>query len=199
MAAGCTRSIQSCSPAQESSIRRCSSAQNRSRGRVSDDDRDGLRLRQQPQNVFDKSNLIEPHPNHDVLLGQQGLFNLGYFDQREHTRRCRIQVCPVLLDEPSRGRIKRDDQIGRSLSVDGLEIFDEFGLSSVVGIPSRDEGEFLDVQQPGRLLVQCLADRLAPCGPLVSLLAIRVKDQDFFRLEARYSLIGLGLSGNVAD
>ena len=148
-------------------------------GRVSDDDRDGLRLRQQPQNVFDKSNLIEPHPNHDVLPGQQGLFNPAYFDQREHHRRCRIQVCPALLDEASRGRIKRDDQIGRSLSVDGLEIVDKFGLSCVVGTPSRDEGEFLDVQRPGRLSVQFLADRLAPCGPRLEILAIRMKDHDF--------------------
>ena len=131
-------------------------------GGVSDDHRDGLRLRQQPQNVFEKSDLIEPHPDHGVLLGQHGLINPAHFDRREQHRRCRKQLCPVLLDEASRGRTESDDQIGRSLSVERLEIFDEFGLGSGVAIPSRDEGMFLNVQRPGRLSVQFIADLPAP-------------------------------------
>ena len=38
----------------------------------------------------------------------------------------------MLLDEASRGRGKSDDQIGRWLSVERLEILNEFDLSSVV-------------------------------------------------------------------
>ena len=41
-------------------------------GGVSDHQRDGLRLRQQAENVFDGSDLIVPHSNHSVLFGQQG-------------------------------------------------------------------------------------------------------------------------------
>jgi hypothetical protein len=107
-------------------------------GRVSDDDRDGLHLRQQPHNVFEKNDIILLHPNHGVLLGQHGLINPPHFDCREQHRRCRKQVCPVSLDEVSRGRTKSDDQIGRSLSVERAEIFGEFGLSRVIATPSRD-------------------------------------------------------------
>ena len=89
--------------------------------------RDGLRLRQQPQNIFDKSDLIDPHPNHGVLLGQHGLINPAHFDCREQHRCCRKQVCPVSLDEASRGRTNSDDQIGRSLGVERPEIFGKFG------------------------------------------------------------------------
>ena len=108
------------------------------------------------------SDLIVPHPSHGVLLGQHGWFNPAHFDCREQHRRCRIQVCPVLLDEASRGRTKSDDQIGRSLSVERPEIFNKFGLSSVVAIPSRDEGLFLNVQRPRRLSVQFIAG--FPCS-----------------------------------
>ena len=68
----------------------------------------------------------------------------------------------MLLDEASRGRTKSDDQIGRSLSVERLEIFNKFGLSSAVAIPSRDEGLFLNVQRPRRLSVQFIAG--FPCS-----------------------------------
>jgi hypothetical protein len=134
-----------------------------------------------PQNVFDKSDLIEPHPNHGVLLGQHGFFNPAHFDCREQHRRCRIQLCPVLLDEASRGRTNGDDQIGQSLRVERLEIFNKFDLSSVVAIHSRDEGMFLKFQRPRRLSVQLIADLPAPCDPRLEILAIRMKDHDFFR------------------
>ena len=87
------------------------------------------------------------------------------FDCREQHRRCRKQVCPVSLDEASRGPTDSDDQIGRSLSVERPEIFNKFGLSSVVATPSRDEGLFLNVQRPRRLSVQFIADFPAPCRP----------------------------------
>ena len=101
------------------------------------------------------------------------------------------------LDEASRGRTESDDQIGRSLSVERLEIFNKFGLSSVVAIPSRDEGMFLNVQRPRRLSVQFIADFPAPCGPRLEIRAKRMKEQDFFRLSG--SLARLGLSGSLAN
>jgi hypothetical protein len=151
-------------------------------GGVSDYHRDGLRLRQQPQNVFGNSDLIEAQPNHGVLLGQHGLFNPPHFDYREQHRRCRKQLCPVSLDEASRGRINSDDQIGRSLSVERLKIFKKFGLSSVVAISSRDAGLFLNVQRPTRLSVQFLEYLPGPKGHRLEIRAIRTKEQDLFRL-----------------
>ena len=148
--------------------------------------------------MFSKSSdLIVSHPGHGVLLGQHGWFNPAHFDCREQHRRCRKQVCPVLLDEASRGRTKSDDQIGRSLSVERLEIFNKFGLSSVVAIQSRDEGLFLNVQRPRRLSVQFFLDFPAPCGSLLEIRAKRMKEQNFFRLSG--SLARLGLSGSPAN
>ena len=129
------------------------------------------------------SDLIVPHPNHSVLLGQQGWLNPACFDCREQHRRCRIQVCPVLLDEASRGRTNSDDQIGRSLSIERPEIFNKFGLSSAVVIPSRDEGMFLNVQRPRRLSDQFVVDLPAPYGPLLEIRAKRIKEQDLFSVE----------------
>jgi hypothetical protein len=62
----------------------------------------------------------------------------------------------VLLDEASRWSTESDDQIGRSLSKERRQIFNKFGLSSLVAIPSRDEGIFVNVQR-----------QLGPCRPSV--------------------------------
>ena len=103
----------------------------------------------------------------------------------------------MLLDEASGGRTKSDDQIGRSLSVERLEIFNKFGLSSVVAIQSRDEGLFLNVQRPRRLSVQFSLDFPAPCGSLLEIRAERMKNQNSFWLSG--SIAGLGLSGCAAN
>ena len=86
----------------------------------------------------------------------------------------------MLLDEATRGRTESDDQVGRSLSVERLEVFNKFGLSSVVAIQSRDEGLFLNVQGPGRLSVQFFLNFSAPCGSLLEIRAIRMKQENFF-------------------
>ena len=151
-------------------------------GGLSDYDRDSLRIRQQPQNVFEKNDIIGPQPNHGVLLGQCGLIDPAHFDGRDQYRRCRKQVCPVLLDEASRGRTISDDQIGRSLRVERPEIFSKFGLRRVIATPSRDEGLFLNVQRPRRLSVQFTADLPAPCGPRLEFRTKLMQEQDFFRL-----------------
>ena len=101
------------------------------------------------------------------------------------------------LDEASRGGTKGDDQIGRSLSIERLEIFNKFGLGGLVTIPSRDERIFLNVQRPRRLSVQFVADVPAPCGPLLEVLAIRIKEHDCFRLSGRPAR--LRLSGSPAN
>ena len=103
----------------------------------------------------------------------------------------------MLLDEASRSRTESDDQIGRSLSVERPEIFNKFGLSSVVAIQSRDEGLFLNVQGPRRLSVQFFLNFSAPCGSLLEIRAERMKEQNFFRLSG--SLGRLGLSGSPAN
>ena len=125
------------------------------------------------------------------------MFNPTHFDCREQHRRCRKQVCPVSLDEASRGRTNSDDQIGRSLSVERPEIFSKFALSSIIATPSRDDGMFLNVRQPGRLSVQFTADLPAPRGPRLEIPAIRMKDHDFFRLSGSFAR--LGLSGRPAN
>ena len=71
----------------------------------------------------------------------------------------------MLLDEASRRRTKSDNQIGRSSSVERLEIFNKFGFGGVVAIQSRDEGLFLNVQRPRRLSVQFFLDLSAPPLP----------------------------------
>ena len=154
--------------------------------------RDGLRLRQQPQNIFDKRGLIEAHPNHDVLPGQRGLINPTHFDCRKQHRCCRKQVCPVSLDEASRRRTNGDDQIGRSSVVEHPEIFGKFWLRRVITTPSGDDGIFLNVRQPGRLAVQFTADLPAPRGPRLEIRAIRMQEQDFFRLAGSVARLGLG-------
>ena len=155
--------------AADASIRFCSSAKYRSKGEFPMMIAMVFVSRQQPQNVFDESDFIEPHRNHRVLVGQHGWFNPAHFDCREQHRRCRKQVCPVSLDEASRGSTYSDDQIGRSLSVERREIFNKFGLCSAVVIPSRGEGLFLNVKRPGRLSDQFFADFPAPCAPRVEI------------------------------
>jgi hypothetical protein len=71
----------------------------------------------------------------------------------------------VLLDEASRRRTDSDDQIGRSSGVERREIFDKFGISSVVALLTRGERLFLNVKRPRRLSAQLIADFPAPCGP----------------------------------
>jgi hypothetical protein len=100
----------------------------------------------------------------------------------------------VSLGEASRGRTTNDDQIGRLLSVERLEIFNKFGLRRVIATPSRDEGLFLNVQRPGRLLVQFTRDLPAPCGKRLEILAKRMQEQDFFRLIGK-----LWVSGCLAN
>ncbi len=124
--------------------------------------------------------MIVPHPSHGVLLGQHGLFNPAHFDCRKQHRRCRKQVCPVLLHEASRGRTQSDDQIGRSSSVERPEIFNKFGFGGVVAIQSRDEGLLLNVQRPRRLSVQFFLNFSAPRGSLLEIRAKRMKKQNFF-------------------
>ena len=97
----------------------------------------------------------------------------------------------MLLHESSRGCSEGDDQIGRSLSVERPEIFNKFGLSSDVAIESRDQRLFLDVQRPGRLLVQFSLYLSAPRGTLLEIRPERMKKENVFRLISSHVRFGL--------
>jgi len=143
-----------------------------------------------------RATFIEVNASDSVLFGQRGFINPARFDSRKQHRRCRIQVFPVPPDEVSRRRTNSDDQIGRSVRIERREVLNKFGLCGVASA-SRDEGLFLNEQRPGRLSVQFSLDLPAPCGPRLDIQAVRMKEQDDFRLSG--SLARLGLSGSLAN
>ena len=82
------------------------------------------------------------------------------------------------LRERSSRRSERHDQVGRAIFKKGLQVVDKLVFGVWLLDSSRDHGEVLNDQRPGRAPLQLLPKRLGVFAPRLEVLAIRVEDQN---------------------